>query len=551
MRILLEYRGQGKWSKRKSTVDNDRYIKTIPTVEVMIMETQIIEIEKGFETSQEKFVGLCQKLKSASWSALTHSQVEKCLQAEGMELLRQMYQDHLDLRSLRESRAVVVKGADGQARKPQGRRTRQLESLFGTVLVERIGYGQSGCGRIYPLDGELNLPPVKYSYGLQSLVALEAARGSYDETQQAIHRYSGGHVPKRQAEELMQQAVCDFEAFYEQTVPAPVEDASASLLILSLDAKGIVMRPQDLRKTTRKAAQKLSKRLSKGEKRNRKRMATAATVYTQAPHPQTPSQVAKGLHPQDEKSPRPQPLGKRVWASVEKEVESVVTEMFEEALGHDPFHHKQWVALVDGNKTQIRLLEATARRFQVKLTIVVDVIHVLEYLWKAAYAFYEEGSQAAQDWVSEKLLRILQGQSSRVAGALRRKATRAELSREARGSVDACAQYLLNHKRYLRYPLFLGAGYPIATGVIEGVCRHLIKDRMDRTGARWSLKGAEAILKLRSLLSSGDFEDYWEFHENQEKRRHYAGIQKIFSPPQLFSRKGEKYHEHLRKVSCG
>jgi hypothetical protein len=72
------------------------------------------------------------------------------------------------------------------------------------------------------------------------------------------------------------------------------------------------------------------------------------------------------------------------------------------------------------------------------------------------------------------------------------------------------------------YPTALANGWPIATGVIEGACRHLVKDRMDVTGARWGVDGAEAILKLRSLISNGDFDTYWTYHLHQEQQRVHA-----------------------------
>ena len=118
--------------------------------------------------------------------------------------------------------------------------------------------------------------------------------------------------------------------------------------------------------------------------------------------------------------------------------------------------------------------------------------------------------------MSERLLLILQGKASQVAAGIRRSATLRKISKTERIPVDKCCGYLLKNKLHLQYHLYLKEGLPIATGVIEGACRHLIKDRMDVTGARWSLKGAEAIIKLRSLRSSKDFESYWQFHEKQE-----------------------------------
>ena len=153
--------------------------------------------------------------------------------------------------------------------------------------------------------------------------------------------------------------------------------------------------------------------------------------------------------------------------------------------------------------------------------MILDFIHVLEYLWKAAYTLHSEGSKEAEDWVSQRALQILNGKSSDVAAGIRRSATLRGLDSAARKPVDTCADYLLKYRDMLRYNEFLKKGLPIATGVIEGACRHLIKDRMDITGARWLVERAEAILKLRSLNSSGDFDEYFQFHQLKERERNH------------------------------
>ena len=289
------------------------------------------------------------------------------------------------------------------------------------------------------------------------------------------------------------------------------------------------MRRQDLREATKKAAEqgrhKLGKRLSRGEKRNRKRMATVAAVYAIAPFVRTPEQIAGALAPVHaaERTQRPRPEHKRVWASLEKSPEQVIEEQFQEAERRDPEHKQQWVAVVDGTEEQLRLLHRLARRHGVALTIVLDIIHVVEYLWKAAYVFHAQATPEAEQWVSERLLQILNGRAGYVAGGIARSATRRRIRRTKRTAADDCVRYLLRHKAYLHYDQYLAAGFPIASGVIEGACRHLVRDRMDVTGARWSLKGAEAVLRLRALRSSGDFDEYWRFHEARElKRNHLA-----------------------------
>jgi len=144
---------------------------------------------------------------------------------------------------------------------------------------------------------------------------------------------------------------------------------------------------------------------------------------------------------------------------------------------------------------------------------------VLEYLWKAAWSLFDEADPDAEAWVADKASAVLAGQASRVAAAIRRKATYHGLDAARRANADTCASYLVNKAPYLDYAKALEQGWPIATGVIEGACRHLVKDRMDLSGARWGLEGAEVVLKLRALHSNGDFDDYWRYHLAQERRR--------------------------------
>lgn len=178
---------------------------------------------------------------------------------------------------------------------------------------------------------------------------------------------------------------------------------------------------------------------------------------------------------------------------------------------------------VDGPVRDAEGVERT-EKYDVKLTLVVDIIHVLEYVWKAGLALHNEGTAELERWVGERLLLILRGHASGVAAGMRRSATLRNLSTKQRAPIDTCADYLLTNRPYLDYADYLAAGLPIATGVIEGACRYLVKDRMDRTGARWSLQGAEAVLQLRALRSSHDFDEYWAFHEEQEYQRNHVAL---------------------------
>ncbi len=318
---------------------------------------------------------------------MTHSELERELEKKGRELMRMLLQEHLDNRGPGQCDQPVC-GVDGQERSRMRLQKRKLETVFGTVSIERAGYDQQGVKSLHPLDAELNLPDERYSLEMRRRVAEEAAKSSFDETLESIGKNTGGHVPKRQVEELVMRAARDFDAFYQtrQALPGEAQGAG-SVLAISVDGKGVTMRTQDLREQTRKAAEvrahKMGTRLSKGEKKNSKRMATVAAVYTIAPFVRTAEELVGNSSSPHPGPPRPRPEQKRVWASLEKEPEQVIEEALAEARHRDPTDKKTWVALVDGNKSQIRILKRLAKKNGLDLTIIVDLIHVIEYLWDA------------------------------------------------------------------------------------------------------------------------------------------------------------------------
>ena len=384
--------------------------------------------------------------------------------------------------------------------------------------------GAGALDSVFPLDAQLNLPPDKYSHGLREVLVEEVVGGSFDEAVDHLARAGGGQMAKRQAEEVAVLLSQDFDAFYEQ--PAAAHQAvrdEGKLLVISADGKGIVMHPNGLREATRRAMEreehKQHTRLSPGEKKNRKRMATVVSVYEVDPYPRTPEQILDPTNRPMAKRPRPQ--NKRTWARVEATQGTVVEQAFLEAVRRDPDQQMCWVVLTDGHEDLLRQVSAAAKRYKVDVVLVQDFVHVLEYLWKAAYALHPQDAATRDDWVMDRASAVLQGRARDVAVGLRRAATRKQLSQSARKPVDKAADYIDNNRERLQYDHALAHGLPIATGVIEGARRHLVKDRMDITGARWGLDRAEAILKLRSLKISGDLPAYLAFHFEQEHKRNY------------------------------
>lgn len=481
-----------------------------------------------FSESREAFEAVAGFLGSREAMLLSHADLEKEVVTRGREVLRRLVQDHLRLRAMREA-AEPMTGADGTVRTHLRSRTRPLMTVFGRVEVERIAVGTRGEESLFPLDAELNLPVEEHSHGVRERVANEAARGSFEDAVEAVTSSTGATVSKLQAERLVRLAANDFDAYYAARPQAEIRAIAGEIVALSTDGKGVVVRKEDLREQTRREAEKkpdskLSKRLTKGEKRNRKRMATVAAVYTIQPFVRTPDDVVRELRPVEDatsRAARPKPRQKRVWASVKKDPREIIGEMFAEATRRDPERRHTWAVLVDGQQHQLTLVHDAAKQHGVEPIVVLDLIHALEYLWKASYCFHPEGTKEAEAWVTERLRALLEGKSSDVAAGIRRSATLRGLGEKEREAADKCADYFLKNKEYMRYDEYLAKGLPIATGVIEGACRHLVKDRMDLTGARWSLDGADAVLRLRALRSSGDFAAYWPFHLAQELARNH------------------------------
>jgi hypothetical protein len=494
-------------------------------------------VEATFARARAHATAVEGTLTSDKMKRAEHSDVEELLGEQGREWARLMFDEYLKLRAAAEKRVEVI-GSDGVERTSARDSERQLESLLGRLPIGRLAYQARGAEDLHPLDASLNLPREMFSHGIRRMVAKEAANVSFDDVVEMVHDYTGSTIAKRQVEELTIRAAQDFDAFYEQRklekakadeVAEAERDKTNDLLVISGDGKGIVMRHEDLREATRRAAEKkvkkLETRLAPGEKSDRKRMAQVATVYSIERWQRSSADVLHTLKGKDAEKKRPKPYDKRVWASVEKQSRRVIREAFAEALRRDPEKRRQWVVLVDGDRKQLRAVKTEAKRAGVTVTLVLDIVHVLEYVWKAARALFGESNADAEKWVGDRLLALLTGRTGgEVAATIRWWAARKKPKKSELAQLETACKYLANRSltRLMRYADALRDGLPIATGVIEGACRYLVKDRMDKTGARWSLTGAEAVLRLRAIRASGDFDAYWKFHLARDKERNHA-----------------------------
>jgi hypothetical protein len=450
-------------------------------------------------------------LASGSALQLPLHEIECRQHARGREVQRLLLQAHLQQRGNGDvGPALYLQQQDGKLLYSHRRLgTRSLTTVFGTVELVRMGYSRPGLPGIFPLDRALTLPARSFSYELQRRLVKAAVQNPFLDSVQTIADLTGVSVSKRSLEQILPDAAQDFDAFYRQRSPAP---ATGSILVAAVDCKGIPMvKPPGAQPTPR---------LTKGQKANKKRMATVAAVFTRAPWVRTPQQVVESLFrlrptPEDAPAP-PRPENKRVWASLLKGKNAVIHEVAEEMERRDPSASRTRVALTDGE----RALQIRVDR-KLKVTLILDLMHALEKLWKAAYVFHAEASLQADLWVMERTLRILSGEVGQVVKGLRQSITKRSLSRANRKTLEGVANYLYRNRTRMRYDEYLANGWPIASGPVEGACKNLIRDRMERSGMRWTEQMAEAIVQLRAVYLSGDFDQYWQFHIDEDQKRLY------------------------------
>lgn len=480
------------------------------------------------------------RLAGQACRAVTLDAMEGLVLEQGRELLRGLVQLGLDAQADAEVRVAQVTGADGVPRRWAERgHARTVVTRLGAVKVRRIGYrsGVKGAGSLFPRDAVLNLPPLSYSWGLQRLAEMFCRSGSYEQAREFVLAVTGVSIGKRQLEQIVVAAAADAEQFYQDpgrlsellVLPGTGQDPGAELppLVISADGKGVAMRPEARRRRAKAPGQRMQTfehRRGTGEK-GHKRMAETGCVFDVAVPDgpaRTPEQI---MHPDLDPRARPaapQAVNRWYACDITAARDITVGKAFAEAGRRDPGYRRTWIGLVDGDIYQIGLFQAQAAARGITLVILVDFIHVLEYLWKAAWCFHEPRDPAIEDWVTAQGLDILHG---RVADVITR-ITQLALDHPPQGSEHAkiirtTLHYLQAKQPWMDYPQALANGWPIATGVIEGACRHLVQDRMGITGARWGLDSAQAILWLRAINASGDTDAYWDWHSAQEHQRNH------------------------------
>jgi len=410
-------------------------------------------------------------------------------------------------------------------------RGRNYFSVFGKLKVPRTCYRKKGLPGIMPLDAKVNFPQRCYSYLLQQWMSLCGVRDSFDESKVTLNSLLGINISQSRFEIVNHEASKKYDQFYKEK-EQPLPESEGELQVLQFDGKGVPV--------IKSEAAKIKARLGKGEKRQRKKEATVGVSFTVDIQKRTPEQVAENLiYPEQARKKREAKNGEgkksdyvkskniRRMASLKRSRASIMEEIIADAKRRDPDQQKAWVVVMDG---ALCLWNAVALVLgSIRWTGVLDIIHVVEYLWKVGNCLYGEKTKESEKWVYDHLLAILRGRIGRVIGGLKQILTKGEntLKQRQKDAISDAITYFENHKQWMKYDEYLEAGYPIGSGVVESSCGHTVKGRMEGTGRRWSVPGAEAMLLLRSVYTSGDWEEYWNTFRKLEAERLHSETSSI------------------------
>jgi len=365
-----------------------------------------------------------------------------------------------------------------------------------------------------PLDIALNLPEHCYSYLLSEFANLLNINGAYGNTSELLKKFFGLKLSISALETISGESADRYEDYYDLKNKLPKPEGKGKRKVVEFDGKGVPMIKEE--------AAKIVAKQGKGEKKQKKKEALVGVTFEVDSNVRTAEEVAGNLvYPEkkEDKNETNKPAKAqniRYIASVEKPKREVMEEIYEEVKDEN-FNDEPLVCVMDGALSLWNLFKDVFKNIKNKV-LILDIIHVLEYIWIIAHIKHKEGSDGGKAYVYEKLLLILQGKIASYIMELQSEKLNGNWKKSQRETFSKVITYLKNHKEYMKYDLYFFEGYPIGSGVVESACSHVVKNRMELSGARWGISGSESILKLRSVAKSKDWDKYWDFFTEQARK---------------------------------
>jgi len=488
----------------------------------------IIEVEDRFCKAAKAFSEVLEKLEQAAERGAAVHEVEETTWFGLIEMGREMIAGYIKQQEEELPRPKVIEHEGKKLHRLPGRRLRPYVSAFGPTPFRRDVYAARETQRqeVVPLDAKLGMPEGNTSYLLQKWSGTKCVKESYQESRATLLEILGFAPSVNCLEDIVARAAEHAEVYFEEQ-EAVDPTTEAEILVATSDCKGVPMRHVDAPRTKRSddVPRPKRKRLKKGEKNGQKRMACVGGVYSVAPFRRTADDLLQEILRQEKQEQRPKPQNKRLRAVLTRKVDDqevnakdvVFDWLAKEVRQRDPQECRTVVAIMDG-ETKLRDLQ----ELKVGRAIgILDIWHVTEYLWKLAYCFHAEGSDQAEAFVETYLRKLLEGNVSRVIGGIRQMLTKRGLPKHRREKAEQCLNYFAERCEHMKYDEYLAAGYPIGSGVVEGACRHLVKDRMEQTGMRWRIAGAQAVLSLRAIYVNNDWDTFHAHRIQAQQRKLY------------------------------
>lgn len=456
---------------------------------------------------REEFERLLAYVTSSQAQTMMMDQMERSLFRQVLYLGYQLLRLFVMKRVENESHAPLVT-RDKTVMPYHSQKGRDYFSIFGKLTIERAYFYAWGGSGQSPLDEALSLPERCYSDFLMESAEMLGVEEAYGKGLRIIARLLGLELSTLALETSVMEHSQSVKAYYRQKA-AIARDEEGTILVAQADGKGV---PMVRRETDSKV------RRGKGDKKTHKKEAIATAVYTIEPYIRTPQQVLNALFKKDVPcAERPTPCHKQIFASL-KGKRPALKQLAAWVHRRDGPHICQRVALTDGAEPLQKQMLACLPGFP----LVLDIIHAVEYLWKAGTALYGETDPCRAQWVEVQTLQLLSSHTEQVICLLEDKANVLAHNSQATKSLYAVANYFRRNQPYMNYADYLRRGWPIGTGVIEGTCRHLVKDRMELSGMRWTIAGAGALLALRAVNENGDWEDFHAFRRAHSHQRLYG-----------------------------
>ncbi len=428
---------------------------------------------------------------------------------------------------------------DGRPLTYKGLQRVEYLSVFGSIELPRAAYALPDGGYVYPMDEQWNRPAQKYSYLLQKWLQAVASESDYREAVERVQELLGLGLVPNAPQRLTQAVAAQVDRYYEEADMPPAHSEGSHVLI-SADGKGVRI----LGERNGDDGQQARPRRGKGEKRGTKKEAVVTVEATFDPEARAGEELVGTImrgrtaaererrrqarrRRREEGLPEPRaPQNPHVRATLQGK-DKAFQDLARRVRRRDPHGHKPVVALLDGDPALEQRLRAAlgAEGLEDRVdAVIADLWHVMEYLWEAGTALHGEKGRQRTVWVEDKLRALLAGRVGRVVGGLKQMLTKGRLKASQQRVLRKTITYFKNHRHMMAYSEYLAKGYPVASGLIEGTCNSLVNDRLEQSGMRWSLAGAEAMLQQRAVKKNGDWNDFWSYRIECERDRLYPAI---------------------------